>query len=113
MTLVVAGWGKSYVFIGMAVLSPPGKTYRELNFNSPGSMILVIPSITTLQNQLEADARGLGISVVNLNKVTGSVCMTIPPQVQLEDVQVALKKRPQIVLVNIDLLADRAIQVFA
>ena len=32
-------------------------------------MMLVIPSITTLQNQLEADARTIGISVVNVNKV--------------------------------------------
>ena len=32
-------------------------------------MMLVIPSIKTLQNQLEADTMKLDISVTNLNKV--------------------------------------------
>lgn len=32
-------------------------------------MTLLIPSLTTLQNQLGADARKLGISVIDLNKV--------------------------------------------
>jgi hypothetical protein len=35
-------------------------------------MMLVIPSITTLQSQLEDDARKLGMTVANLNKVNAS-----------------------------------------
>ena len=31
--------------------------------------MVVIPSITTLQGQLEEDAKKLGISVINMNKV--------------------------------------------
>ena len=34
-----------------------------------GSMMLVIPSITTLQGQLEADSLKMGLTVLNLNKV--------------------------------------------
>ena len=33
-------------------------------------MMLVVPSITTLQGQLEADALKMGLTVLNLNKVT-------------------------------------------
>jgi hypothetical protein len=32
-------------------------------------MMMVVPSITTLQGQLEADAVGMGLTVLNLNKV--------------------------------------------
>ena len=32
-------------------------------------MMVVIPSITTLQGQLELDAVGMGLTVLNLNKV--------------------------------------------
>ena len=32
-------------------------------------MMLVIPSITTLQGQLEEDAVSMGMAVLNLNKV--------------------------------------------
>ena len=35
----------------------------------PGSMMMVIPSITTLQGQLEVEATGMGLTVLNLNKV--------------------------------------------
>ena len=35
-----------------------------------GSMMLVVLSITTLQGQLEADALKMGLTVLNLNKVT-------------------------------------------
>ena len=34
-----------------------------------GTMMMVVPSITTLQGQLEADAVGMGLTVLNLNKV--------------------------------------------
>ena len=34
-----------------------------------GTMMLVIPSITTLQGQLEADAVRMGLTALNLNKV--------------------------------------------
>jgi hypothetical protein len=33
-------------------------------------MTLLIPSLTTLQNQLQADAEKLGMSVVNINKAS-------------------------------------------
>jgi hypothetical protein len=35
-----------------------------------GSMTLLIPSLTTLQNQLGEDAQKLGISVLDLNKAS-------------------------------------------
>ena len=44
------------------------------DFNFSGSITLVIPSLTTLQSQLEEDCRKFGFTVVNLNKVVRHGC---------------------------------------
>ena len=76
-------------------------------------MTLLIPSLTTLQNQLGADAQNLGISVLDLNKASRakSIIKGIF-QTPTSDMLDALRARPQLVLTNVDMLADPTIQVW-
>ena len=39
-------------------------------------MTLVIPALTTIQNQLEEEALSLGLSVLNINKVSYTLSTT-------------------------------------
>ena len=92
-------------------------------------MTLVIPALTTIQNQLEEEALDLGLSVLNVNKVRNTSLSQVTDhrsqvtvikmsqslkfffQTPVSELKMALEARPQIVLANVDTIANRVVQV--